>query len=188
MVPTITSLLVALSPSPGEDQGVVDFKSKLKRSMLDRLGDKELIERYSVATLLDPRYSKLSRTNLILIICRFKNCFFNKKQAKDQAEAALLRLLKAEVEAEPTSHHNSGGEQDCTPEQPALGLAGVFQQLRQRGGPGQGSSSETEETCIKKYLDSELETVACLKYWESQATEAANNKFKAAFCRLARFV
>ena len=125
-----------------------------------------------------------------MIICRFKNCFFSKKQAKDQAEAALLRLLKAEVEAEPTSHHNSGGEQDFTPEQPALGLASVFQQLRKRGGHGQGeeTSNETEETSIKKYLDSELETVACLKYWEKQATEALNNKFKAAFCRLARFV
>ena len=118
-----------------------------------------------------------------MIICRFKNCFFSKKEAKDQAEAALLRLLKAEVQAEPTSHHNSGGEQDFTPEQPAL-------RLRQRGGHGQGeeTSNETEETSIKKYLDSELETVACLKYWEKQATEALNNKFKAAFCRLARFV
>ena len=47
-VPTITSLLVALSPSPGEDQGVVDIKSKLKSSMVDRFGGKEVIERYSV--------------------------------------------------------------------------------------------------------------------------------------------
>ena len=53
--PTITSLLVALTPSPGEDQEVVDFKSKLKRSMVYRLGGKGVIERYSVATLLDPR-------------------------------------------------------------------------------------------------------------------------------------
>ena len=59
VVPTISSLLVALSPRPGEDQGVVDFKSKLKRSMVDRLGGKEVIERYSVATLLDPRYVQI---------------------------------------------------------------------------------------------------------------------------------
>ena len=59
VIPTITSLLVALSPSPGEDQGVVDFKSKLKSSIVDRLGGKEVIERYSVATLLDPRFVQL---------------------------------------------------------------------------------------------------------------------------------
>ena len=47
---------------------------------------------------------------------------------------------------EPTSHHNSGGEQDFTPEQPALGIVDVFQQLCQRGGHGQGKeiSNETE--------------------------------------------
>ena len=111
-----------------------------------------------------------------------------KRVAKDQAKAALLRLLKAEIDADPTSQQNSGEEQDIVPE-PAQGLAGVFQQLRQRGGQGQGeaTNTETEEDCLKKYLDAELETVACLKYWEKQERED-NNKIKSALCRLARFV
>lgn len=128
--------------------------------------------------LIDPQFSDF----------RFKNCFFTKRVAKDQAEAALLRLLKAEIDADPTSQQNSGEEQDIVPE-PAQGLAGVFQQLRQRGGQGQGeaTNTETEEDCLKKYLDAELETVACLKYWEKQEREDIN-KIKSALCRLARFV
>ena len=96
--------------------------------------------------------------------------------------------MKAEIDADPTSQQNSGEEQDIVPE-PAQGLAGVFQQLRQRGGQGQGeaTNTETEEDCLKKYLDAELETVACLKYWEKQERED-NNKIKSALCRLARFV
>ena len=55
VIPTITSLIVALNPNPGGDQGVTEFKRQLKVSMLDRVGGKEMVERFSVATLLDPR-------------------------------------------------------------------------------------------------------------------------------------
>ena len=58
VVPTVTSLLVALGPGDGDDNGVKDFKRKLKASLLERLGNKEDLERYSLATLLDPRYDK----------------------------------------------------------------------------------------------------------------------------------
>ena len=72
VVPTVTSLIVALGPGDGEkkrvrvillslgasDNGVKDFKRKLKASLLERLGNKEDLERYSLATLLDPRYDK----------------------------------------------------------------------------------------------------------------------------------
>ena len=121
---------------------------------------------------------------------RFKNCFFNKKEAKDQAEAALLRLLKAEVASEPVPVLNSGSDQDLVLDQPADGLAGVFQLLRGRGGQGRGGErqAETEEIHLQKYLDSELETVACLKYWENQEKEFGSNKMRAALCRLARYV
>ena len=56
VVPTITSLLVTLSPNDRDDHGVKDFKRNLKSSLVERLGNKEVQERYSVATLLDPRY------------------------------------------------------------------------------------------------------------------------------------
>ena len=58
VVPTVTSLLVALGPGDGDDNGVKDFKRKLKASLLERLGNKEDLEMYSLATLLDPRYDK----------------------------------------------------------------------------------------------------------------------------------
>ena len=55
VVPTVTGLLVALNPVDREDHGVKDFKKKLKDSLKRRLGGKEVLERYNVATLLDPR-------------------------------------------------------------------------------------------------------------------------------------
>ena len=56
VIPIITGLLYTLSPGGNrEDQGVKDFKRKLRASLTDRLGEKELLEQYSVAALLDPR-------------------------------------------------------------------------------------------------------------------------------------
>ena len=56
VIPTITGLLYTLSPGGDrEDQGVKDFKRKRKASVTERLGAKELLEQYSIATLLDPR-------------------------------------------------------------------------------------------------------------------------------------
>ena len=69
---------------------------------------------------------------------------------------------------------------------PVEGLAAAFQHLKDRSQPTTGQ--EDVEVQVKRYLNSPLETVSCLKYWEKQAKEAGNNKFKAALCRLARFV
>jgi hypothetical protein len=58
VIPIITGLLLLYKLSPGgnrEDQGVKDCKRKLRASLTDRLGEKELLEQFSVATLLDPR-------------------------------------------------------------------------------------------------------------------------------------
>ena len=55
VIPTITGLLVTLNVENREDQGVKDFKRKLKAALVERLGSKEELEKYSVATLLDPR-------------------------------------------------------------------------------------------------------------------------------------
>ena len=122
---------------------------------------------------------------------RFKNCFFNRRVAKDQAEATLLSLLKAEVLSQPipTQTTDEVSEQDLYHAQPTEGLAGVFQQLRERGGQerGGGRQAETEEVHLQKYLDSKLETVACLKYWETQEKEFGVNPIRAALCRLARY-
>ena len=55
VIPTITGLLVTLTIHDRDDNGVKDFKRKLKDSIERRLGGKETLEHYSVATLLDPR-------------------------------------------------------------------------------------------------------------------------------------
>ena len=57
VIPTVTGLLVTLNINDRDDIGVKDFKRKLKDSLERRLGGKETLEQYSVATLLDPRYS-----------------------------------------------------------------------------------------------------------------------------------
>ena len=53
----MTGLLVTLNINDRDDIGVKDFKRKLKDSLERRLGGKETLEQYSVATLLDPNYS-----------------------------------------------------------------------------------------------------------------------------------
>ena len=56
VIPTVTGLLVTLNVNDRDDVGVKDFKRKLKESLERRLGDKETLDQYAVATLLDPRY------------------------------------------------------------------------------------------------------------------------------------
>ena len=58
------------------------MKRRLHANVLNRLGDKEKDDNYSIATLLDPR---------------FKNCFFREKRSQEQAEAKLLELVRDKV-------------------------------------------------------------------------------------------
>ena len=51
----MTILLRALEKAPN-DHGVITWKANLRKAVLERLGDLEVEENYSVATLLDPRY------------------------------------------------------------------------------------------------------------------------------------
>ena len=86
------------------------------------------------------------------------------------------------------------GQEDVI-EVPASGLAGVLQQLRQKGsqarvldGGGVDGNQADEAFYIKDYFDSKLETVACLKYWEQQEKDMGSHRVKAALCRLARYI
>ena len=110
-----------------------------------------------------------------------------------QAEAAPLICLKAEVAAGPPSRQNPGEDDAIQGDQvqvhAAQGLEGVLQELRRTGGQARGVGDDEirdEEYYIKKYLTSELETVACLKFWERQEKEFGNHKIKGALCQLAR--
>lgn len=100
-------------------------------------------------------------------------------------------MLRAEVDATPVSHDNSAVEQDVVQEAPVGGLAGVLEQLRQRGGHLRTEDEQDVrhqvDFCIKEYLDSKLESVSCLKYWEKQDLEFGSHKVKGALCRLARY-
>ena len=76
-------------------------------------------------------------------------------------------------------------------EAPIGGLAGALEQLRQKGGLRAESIEnvdQEEESCIKEYLDSRLESVSCLKYWEKYDLEFGSHRVKGALSRLARFV
>ena len=104
----------------------------------------------------------------------------------------MLRLLKAEVASEPASQQSSATEErEGVQEVPAGGLAGVLAQLRQQGSQarmGDDSGSQAnEEHYLKEYLDTKLEEVSCLKYWEKQDREFGSHKVKSALCRLARY-
>jgi hypothetical protein len=76
-------------------------------------------------------------------------------------------------------------------EAPVGGLAGALEHLRQQGGLGAErieNCGQEEESIIKEYLDSKLDSVACLKYWEKFDLDFGSHQVKGALCRLARFV
>ena len=94
--------------------------------------------------------------------------------------------MKAEVEASPVSHDNTTEDQDVLVEAPIGGLAGALEQLRQKGGlraEGIENGDQEEESCIKEYLDSKLESISCLKYWEKCDLDFGSHRVKGALCR-----
>ena len=127
----------------------------------------------------------------IILFLRFKNCFFQKRVAKDEAEAALKRMLRVELEAQQTDQPlpqitDQGDVQTL----PLTGLAGVLDRLRQQGSqqsaPDVDESGDKVERHLKEYFESKLETVSCLKYWEKQELEFESHGVNGAMCRLAR--
>ena len=116
-----------------------------------------------------------------------------KKENQDKAEAALLRLLKAEVVVAPNPLPDNPEVEEELQEVPAGGLAGVLEQLRQRGAQFRGIDGveagiqTNEEFYVKEYLDAQLETVSCLRYWEKREHEVGAHPVRTALCRLARY-
>ena len=98
------------------------------------------------------------------------------------------------MSAGPASRGNSAGnvaEPEVQQVHQLGGLAGALHQLREQGcqerGGGQAAAANTEEHYLQMYLNEELETVSCLKYWEKQDRDFGGHKVKGALCRLARF-
>ena len=75
--------------------------------------------------------------------------------------------------------------------EPAEGLAGVLQQLRDRGSQARAGEGEErtqpEEHFIQKYLNAQLKTVPCLKHRETVERTPGLHKVDRALCRLARY-
>lgn len=65
---------------------------------------------------------------------------------------------------------------------PVEGLAAAFQHLKDRSQPTPGQEDVEEQ--VKRYLNSPLETVSCLKYWERQESQNKNKTIQA-MCQLA---
>lgn len=89
-------------------------------------------------------------------------------------------LLVFQVAEGPCSSNNSGQEVDHR--KPIEGLAAAFQHLKERSKPFEGQDDVEEQ--VKNYLNSPLETVCCLKYWERQESQNKNKTIQA-LCRVA---
>lgn len=95
--------------------------------------------------------------------------------------------------AAPNSPPDNPEVEEELQEVPAGGLAGVLEQLRQRGTQSRGVDGveagiqDNEAFYIKEYLDAKLETVSCLRYWEKRENEVGAHPVRAALCRLARY-
>ena len=75
--------------------------------------------------------------------------------------------------------------------EPLQGLADALSQIRERGcqerGGGETDTANREEHYLQMYLNDELQSVSCLKYWQKQDNDFGNHKVNGALCRLARF-
>ena len=75
--------------------------------------------------------------------------------------------------------------------EPLQGLADALSQIRERGcqerGGEETDTANREEHYLQMYLNDELQSVSCLKYWQKQDKDFGNHKVKGALCRLARF-
>ena len=76
-----------------------------------------------------------------------------------------------QVQDGPPSRQNSGADVQG-PDLVHEGLAAAFHHLKERNKILEGRTN-AEETELRKYLNSPLETVSCLKYWERQEHLAA---------------
>ena len=84
-----------------------------------------------------------------------------------------------QVDEGPLSRTSSGPE---VQRKPVEGLAAAFQHLKDRSQPTPGQEDVEEQ--VKRYLNSPLETVSCLKYWERQESQDKNKTIQTV-CQLA---
>ena len=96
VIPVVTILLRALEKAPN-DHGVIMWKANLRKSVLERLGDLEVEECYSVATLLDPRYFSMTIEILIIIFKVQGSFFFRSKVFLANAKEKLAMFIESEL-------------------------------------------------------------------------------------------
>lgn len=175
VIPLITVIKAALKRGR-DDQGVKTLKVKLNNSLERRFGHKEFDTKYSVATLLDPRYKK---------------SFFQSKQAKDVAVSSLLEELKKEA-------RKSAGVEDLLlpeaapvqgPEDENFTVQSLMKEViadNSDGDSAHNESGDIEEKVLFGFLSAPVEESRCLEYWKEFEDIAGTDPVKLSLVRLAK--
>lgn len=159
VIPLVTIIAESLkNTNNSSDHGVKTLKSKLKDALAKRFDQKELDNKYAIATLLDPK---------------FKDKLFQSKWAKDEAVKSLINELKEEVQ----KSLDLGGllnpisqplEEPATPEE-NFTIKGLMRKVlteNQREGVNNPSSLGKEEEVVFNYLAAPVQESGSLEFWK----------------------
>ena len=178
VIPIVKLIHDSLAVNRRNDRGVITLKRNLSEALSRRFAIKEDLEKYAVATLLDPRYKKL---------------FFQDDEKCDDAVKTLLALLKEEARND--ADILVPNEQPVDNVDDETGAAGekefsiktlmettVNASLRAHA----EAAENTEEDILGKYLNSPVEEKVCLKFWRDYEQNCQGNPVKKALARLAK--
>lgn len=173
VIPIVKLIKDSLEVSPRADHGVKKFKKDLKAALERRFDEKEDLEEYTIATLLDPRYKKIffrdplkceAAVQLLLV----------KLRDEMRNDIDLLLLPPAPVEV---------ALLDLDP--PEMTIKNLMKKAVEASQVVVDGEVD-EETVLTNYLNSPLEEKRCLKFWKDFEQSAGVCKIKLALCRLAK--
>ena len=173
-IPTITSLLLTLSPSNNDsDGGVKDLKRRLKANLESRVEQYEHRDIYAIATLLDPR---------------FKEHFFRSDENRTKAKQKLISLVEAEACIETIGDEQDLIEHITETNNNLTGLAAVFHKLKSKARQNDNmiQNRETAKDIVDKYFDEDLEENKTLSWWSKFEEGSKESKLRLALCKVAR--
>ena len=173
VIPIVKLIGDSLAVSARADHGVKTFKRDLKAALERRFAEKENIDEYTHATLLDPRYKK----------ALFRD--------SDKCELAVKSLIaKSKVEAVdidilvPAAPVGAAAAPAVDPSE--LTIKNLMKKAVDASQKNDEQDAITAEDVLNNYLKSPIEEKKCLEYWKEYEKNAGGCKIKMALARLAK--
>jgi hypothetical protein len=177
VIPIVKLIRDSLEVDRRADRGVITLKKKLVDALDRRFASKEEKEKYSIATLLDPRYKKV---------------FFQDPIKCEEAVQKLLEKLKEETRNDvavlvPGGQHDPEVLNDDGNGEQEFSIKRLMEKAVNANKATQAAQAgNSEEDILESYLSSPVQEKGCLKFWKKYEAESNGNPVKKALARLAK--